>query len=377
MENTFKSSVFGGFNRDDVIRYIEKTSLESKQQIEALEQESDGLCRENAELRDKLAAAERERDKFAESYSTASSAQDALKKGLTAAQETISELRAQIEEGAQKLASAKADCDRQLKAKEEAAEQRIAELEAQHAERLSAAEQERKRLLSELDELRPQVEEYGRGKAHIAGIELSARERADALDAATRERLQAMIAACRGHCEQVLSTLGATCESVSNELQRAAAYAAEHYAAKFVPDCDVVIANNSFKPAEANCAYTPEVIASLKDGGSFVLAANSPFGPCVHFLYDKWGHSAPGGMMWSGCYTKGKNMAHAVVFAEHTVKGMRDPWYIDEHSGAEYVKTWSDALRILDDGTPKKVVLYPNAECQVLDNSKQFYKQGK
>ena len=31
MENTFKSSVFGGFNRDDVIRYIEKTSLESKQ----------------------------------------------------------------------------------------------------------------------------------------------------------------------------------------------------------------------------------------------------------------------------------------------------------------------------------------------------------
>ena len=87
-----------------------------------------------------------------------------------------------------------------------------------------------------------------------------------------------------------------------------------------------VIANNYFKPAEANCAYTPEVIASLKDGGSFVLAANSPFGPCVHFLYDKWGHSAPGGMMWSGCYTKGKNMAHAVVFAEHTVKGMRDPW---------------------------------------------------
>ena len=34
MENTFKGSVFGGFNRDDVIRYIEKTSLETKQQIE-------------------------------------------------------------------------------------------------------------------------------------------------------------------------------------------------------------------------------------------------------------------------------------------------------------------------------------------------------
>ena len=57
---------------------ISKKPRSSKQQIEALEQESDGLCRENAELRDKLAAAERERDKFAESYSTASSAQDAV-----------------------------------------------------------------------------------------------------------------------------------------------------------------------------------------------------------------------------------------------------------------------------------------------------------
>ena len=113
--------------------------------------------------------------------------------------------------------------ERDMKEKDD----RIAELEAQHAERLSAAEQERKRLLSELDELRPQVEEYGRVKAHIADIELSARERADALDAATRERLQAMIAACRGHCEQVLSTLGATCESVSNELKRADAAVAQ------------------------------------------------------------------------------------------------------------------------------------------------------
>lgn len=160
------------------------------------------------------------------------------------------------------------------------------------------------------------------------------------------------------------------------EMAQCAEYAAGHFAAEFVGGCDVVIANNYFKPAEANCAYTPEVIASLKDGGSFVLAANSPFGPCVHFLYDKWGHSAPGGMMWSGCYTKGKNMKNAVVFAQHTVKGMRDPWYIDEHSGAVYAKKWSDVLRIIDNGTPKKAVVYPNAECQVLNNSKDFYKHA-
>ena len=203
MENTFKSSVFGGFNRDDVIRYIEKTALESKQQIESLEQESDGLCRENAELRDKLAAAERERDQLAESYDTASGAQEALKKGLTAAQETITELRAQLEDTTQKAAFAQKEHERLR--------------EAQKAEH----EREMKKLQEELAALRAQAEEYGRVKAHIADIELSARERADALDASTRERLQSLIASCTGQCEQVLSTLGAACESVCSELRRA------------------------------------------------------------------------------------------------------------------------------------------------------------
>ena len=203
MENTFKSSVFGGFNRDDVIRYIEKTALESKQQIESLEQESDGLCRENAELRDKLAAAERERDSLKESYATASGAQEALKKGLTAAQETIAELRAQLEDTTQKAAFAQKEHER-LRA-------------AQKAEH----EREMKKLQEELAALRAQAEEYSRVKAHIADIELSARERADALDASTRERLQSLIASCTGQCEQVLSTLGAACESVCSELRRA------------------------------------------------------------------------------------------------------------------------------------------------------------
>ena len=203
MENTFKSSVFGGFNRDDVIRYIEKTALESKQQIESLEQESDGLCRENVELRDKLAAAERERDKLAESYDTASGAQEALKKGLAAAQETITELRAQLEGTTQKAAFAQKEHER-LRA-------------AQKAEH----EREMQKVLSELAELRAQAEEYSRVKAHIADIELSARERADALDAATRAKLQAYIASCTSQCAQVLATLGSTCESVSSALRHA------------------------------------------------------------------------------------------------------------------------------------------------------------
>ncbi|MEG1633681.1 MAG: lactate racemase domain-containing protein [Oscillospiraceae bacterium] len=159
------------------------------------------------------------------------------------------------------------------------------------------------------------------------------------------------------------------------EIKEGVKYAAKHYLAEFVPDCDVVLANNHFKPAEASCAYTPEVLASMKPGGSYIMAANSPFGCCVHYLYDKWGHSSPGGMTWSGLYSKTKNMKDAVVFAEHTVKGMRDAWFIDENSGAVYTKKWDEVLNIIDDGKPKKVVVYPNAECQVLTNSNTFYKK--
>ena len=177
--------------------------------------------------------------------------------------------------------------------------------------------------------------------------------------------------------DAILNGAGEICALFAGDFEaegkEAAAYAAEHYLAEFVPDCDIVLANNFFKPTEPNCAYTPEARASMRDGGAFILAANTPFGPCVHYLYDKWGHSSPGGAMWSGCYAKEPRMSHAIVFARHTVKGARDPWYIDEHTGAEYVSRWREVLKILDDGRPKKMVIYPCAESQVLSNSPSFY----
>lgn len=130
-------------------------------------------------------------------------AQEALKKGLTAAQETITELRAQLEESAQRAAFAQKEHERLR--------------EAQKAEH----EREMQKLQAELETLRAQAEEYGRVKAHIADIELSARERADALDAATRAKLQSHIAACTQQCARVLATLGNTCESVSTALRHA------------------------------------------------------------------------------------------------------------------------------------------------------------
>lgn len=157
------------------------------------------------------------------------------------------------------------------------------------------------------------------------------------------------------------------------EAEEARKYAAKHYAARFVPDCDIVISNNYFKPLEASCAYTPESIASVKNGGCYVLAANSPYGCCVHYLYDKWGKSSPGGFLWAGTFAPGEKMSKMLVFAKYSVKGMRDSWFVEETKGAEYCKTWQDVVEKLMDGKKKKVVIYPMAECQILDNSSEYY----
>lgn len=175
----------------------------------------------------------------------------------------------------------------------------------------------------------------------------------------------------------ILNGLGKICKAFAGDFEKESKvcrdYAAKHYRARFIPDCDVVLSNSYLKPAEASCAYTPEVLASLKEGGDFILSANSPLGSCIHYLYDKWGKTAPGGMMWAGCYNKTAKMRRAVVFAEHSTKGSRDPWFIDEGSGAVYLRRWDEVLQTLYDGTPKKMAIYPMAEAQILTYSQQFY----
>lgn len=163
------------------------------------------------------------------------------------------------------------------------------------------------------------------------------------------------------------------CGDFAAEAAEAVKKAAWHYRAKFVENCDIVISNSYFKPAEAACAYSPETVASLREGGDYVLAANSPYGVCVHYLYDKWGDTEPGGALYAGIYAPAAKMNSLSVFSEYTVKGMRDSWFADERKGTQYYKRWENLLEALDDGMAKKVVVYPMGESQILDNSASYY----
>jgi len=178
--NSFKSTVFGGFNRDDVIRYIEKTALENQSRYDELEKENDGLCRENADLRRDLADAQSERDRLAKQVQDNAGEKEIMQKSLSQAQSELMALR----------------------------------------EQLIGVQNEKALLQSKIAALEPQVEEFESLKTHITEIELAARQRAAALENNTRAKLSESIELCRKECSYVLSTLGDTCNHVSEELRK-------------------------------------------------------------------------------------------------------------------------------------------------------------
>ena len=64
MENTIFRSALGGFNRQDVMAYIEKAQKEAAETAQRLEEENETLRREGEELRQSLEALTQERDQL-------------------------------------------------------------------------------------------------------------------------------------------------------------------------------------------------------------------------------------------------------------------------------------------------------------------------
>ena len=170
--NTFKGSLFGGFNREDVSDYINKTSAESTARIESLEGDIDKLCAQEQELRTQVSTLRGENDRLTQEHSDAAAERDTLRAALDTANDELTALRA--------------------------------EAEALRAENASL-----------------RAEQYSTIKEHLAGIELDAHQRAEEYERGVHERLAAMIGDCRAHCDSVLSTLGNTCINVTGELRRA------------------------------------------------------------------------------------------------------------------------------------------------------------
>ena len=170
MNANFKTRVFGGFDREDVISFIEKTSLEHQKRVSALEEE-------NKRLSDRCGAAEAEVQALREQS----------RAELAAA--------AELEELKRKFAALKAE-NEQLRGENE-------------------------QLRGENEQLRGPAEEYRRMKDHIADIEISAHRRTEEFRAQAIAELREMIVRQETWCAQAQAQYQQLSEQFAQKLELA------------------------------------------------------------------------------------------------------------------------------------------------------------
>ena len=164
---SIKSVAFGGFDKQDVIRYIEKTAQEYADELKKLQEE-------NAVLQEKLESAERKLD--------------ALEKQAV-----------------------------------EQAEQRTVlqeTLAKESLEQLKPLEEQVARLSAEKEALRPDAEAYAQFREKIGAIECEARKRAADLENETIAQLQKTVDLFREQYQVLMSTFETTASHVNSELRK-------------------------------------------------------------------------------------------------------------------------------------------------------------
>ena len=170
MENyTFKSVAFGGFDKQDVIHYIEQTSKEAAENLEKLRQERDSLQTEAESLRSQ-----------------------------------VRELQTRLE------------------AESSLREQAQSQLEAEQTARqeLEAGRDEAQRLRAELEKLRPEAESYAQFRDRVGDIECDAHKRAAELEADTTAKLRRTVELFRSQYVTLMSTFESTASHVTAELRK-------------------------------------------------------------------------------------------------------------------------------------------------------------
>ncbi|MBE6989322.1 MAG: hypothetical protein E7426_01070 [Ruminococcaceae bacterium] len=163
MATTFKTCLFGGFDREDVIAYIEKTARENKERLDELTRSNETLRRDNEIMSEELASLRDLADKY---IPTA----DAL--------ETL-QVRAE-------------ELTRQVEA-----------------------------LTAENEQLRVQAQEYQSLKDHIADIEISAHRRTEEFRASAVAKLHDMMAQQRDWCDGRRQEYSAIQENLQQQLRSA------------------------------------------------------------------------------------------------------------------------------------------------------------
>lgn len=173
MDNySIKSVTFGGFDKQDVIQYIERSAQEAAGIQKKLQEENDGL-------RERLAASEQE----------------------------AAALRSRMEELSARRDALQAELQREADAR-------------QALEPLKPLEAEVARLTVEVNALRPDAEAYAQFRERIGAIECEARKRAADLEIATAAQLRRTLDLFREQYQVLMSTFESTAAHVNGELRK-------------------------------------------------------------------------------------------------------------------------------------------------------------
>ena len=183
MDHPFRSAVFGGFNRQDVLTYLENTAKESAQRQAELEKrlnESESLAtRQDAQL-----AEQEER--------------------LTRLQQENQELRTRLDQANQALSTSQTRC-------------------SQHSGDLEAARRELEELKQRAASLEPDAAAYAAVKDRTAGIELDAHRRAQSIQDEAEEQARQL----RRRTEEWLQRLNQSYDALRSEVESTVSHASD------------------------------------------------------------------------------------------------------------------------------------------------------
>lgn len=169
---SIKSVAFGGFDKQDVIRYIEQAAEQAAAAQKSLQSENDSLQAQ-----------------------------------VSALQQEVSSLKAKLEEAAALQKQLQSELARESAARQE-------------LELLKPLQEEVSRLKQEADVLRPDAEAYAQFRERIGAIECEARKRAADLEAATVGQLQQTVDLFRAQYQVLMSSFETTASHVNSELRK-------------------------------------------------------------------------------------------------------------------------------------------------------------
>lgn len=219
---TFRSAVMGGFNREDVMNYIERTTAEHRQELEGLREQ---IERCNAEMEELRAENEGLRANVEEQQQTVEAQMEEIRtmaetcESLKDSHDRAEELARELDMTKEQLEAAKSYADQeqenlvreneQLKAEkaemEQVMEQAKERLEEQGA-RISEQSRQIKELMGQTSALEQNSEAYQNLCGRIGQIEMEMRFRTLRMEQETKETMQAQAEAARATYAKVVDS---------------------------------------------------------------------------------------------------------------------------------------------------------------------------